>query len=173
MIHVHSGGLKGRKLSGLSGVQTRPTTNRVKEWIFSVLPNQAENRVLDLFAGSGNLGIEALSCGAVFCTFVEKSSAAIRIIKKNVKRCEIAERSQIVRSDVFAFLSRNPEKFDLVFADPPYGAVQLDRLIDKVLPQLSSKGLFVLEESGHSPETTILPKRAKEIGQTKIRIYSA
>ena len=173
MIHVHSGEVKGRKLTSLSGVQTRPTTNRTKEWIFSVLPNLAESRVLDLFAGSGNLGIEALSRGADYCTFVEKTSAAVRTIKENVKRCEIANKSQIIQNDSFAFLSRSTEKFDLIFADPPYGAVQLNHLIDKVLPQLSSKGLFILEESVRSSETTIFPKREKEIGQTKIRIYSA
>lgn len=129
-MRIISGTSKGKKLRPLRGQAIRPTSDRAKESIFNILGKEVEGKhVLDLFAGTGNLGIEALSRGATRAVFVEKAKSAIELIKKNLSHCGFYSRSHIVRGEVeraIRTLHRKGEAFDLIFMDPPYrrGLVQ-------------------------------------------------
>jgi len=124
-VRVISGRYGGRKLHTLIGSQVRPTSDRVKEAIFNIITGRLENAiVMDMFAGTGNLGIEALSRGAQKAVFVEQSQNSLRMIRSNLASLGIApEIYQIITGDAFKVVTRLrgiPERFDLVFVDPPY-----------------------------------------------------
>ena len=128
MMRVITGKARGIKLTAPEGEHTRPTAERVKEAVFSMLQFEIEGRhVLDLFAGSGQLGIEALSRGAAEAVFVDASKEAVAVLKQNLLRTKLALQGEILCTDYEKFLrtSRNRRKFDLIFLDPPYamGAV--------------------------------------------------
>ncbi len=119
-----SGFLKGRKLRALSGYRLRPTSHRVREAIFDLMQLEWETcHVLDLFAGSGALGIEALSRGAKKAVFVERDPAIARLLKENLSRMGLVAMAEVVKADVLRFLRKGPEteRYQIVFADPPYG----------------------------------------------------
>lgn len=120
-MRVISGSAKGRRLKSLPGPGTRPITDRVKTALFDILgPAVAGARVLDLFAGTGSVGIEALSRGAAEAVFVEKDPRAIRVLRENLQGTGLADRARVVRADVFAFLrSEPPHPFDLIYIAPP------------------------------------------------------
>ena len=123
-LRVVSGFLKGRKLKTLSGYRLRPTSQRVKEAIFDLVqPEWDRCDVLDLFAGSGALGIEALSRGAKKAVFVERDPAAARLLRENLSRMGLVAMAKVVRADALRFLRKGPEmeRYQIVFADPPYG----------------------------------------------------
>lgn len=104
-------------------METRPTTDRVKEGLFNVLQFDIEGRrVLDLFAGTGQLGIECLSRGAASAVFVDKRPDAVKLIRENLKLCDLTDRARVVAGDSMEFLKSVREKFDLVLLDPPYQA---------------------------------------------------
>lgn len=121
-MRVITGSAKGVPLLTLPGTElTRPTTDRAKEGVFSALQFAvAERAVLDLFAGSGQLGIECLSRGAGRCTFVEKNNQAVAVIKKNLRATKLEKNATIAVEDVFSFLQKDNQRYDLVFLDPPY-----------------------------------------------------
>ena len=123
-MRIIAGALRGRKLLAPEGVATRPTADRVRETLFSMLASRLGSfedlRVADLFAGSGALGLEALSRGAAFACFVENERPAIEAIRANVEALCLAERSQLLARSALALPAAEP--FDLVFADPPYAA---------------------------------------------------
>ncbi len=121
-MRVISGKYKGHHLVPFSADHIRPTTDRVKESLFNMIQNHLEGaRVLDLFSGTGNLGIEALSRGASSIHFVEKNRKSILILEKNLEKLKVSEPFQIVQKDVLSFLkSYQGEPFDLIFADPPF-----------------------------------------------------
>jgi 16S rRNA (guanine966-N2)-methyltransferase len=170
-IRVTGGELRGRRLHvPRSGV--RPTTGRVREAIFSVLGSVEGARVLDLFAGSGALGIEALSRGAVEAALVDSRPGAAR---RNVDDLDLAERAQVIRADAIRFLSRAEERsFDLVLCDPPYRladrlAADLVHLIPRAL---AAGGRALLESSPERPLDLELPLLAeRSYGDTMIRVY--
>ena len=117
-MRVITGTARGRRLKELPGLATRPTTDKVKESLFNIVQFDIEGRkVLDLFGGTGQLGIEALSRGAEHVTFVDLSKAAAGVIRENVKVCGFSERAQVLQGDALAFLSGCREKFGLVFLD--------------------------------------------------------
>jgi 16S rRNA (guanine(966)-N(2))-methyltransferase RsmD len=122
-MRVISGSAKGKKLKAVPGDTTRPITDRTKEALFSILGKWiVEARVLDLFAGTGAVGIEALSRGAAHVTFVDKSPAATRTIGENLRLTGLAARAHVKRSDVFKFLKQPPvnlQPFDLIYIAPP------------------------------------------------------
>lgn len=145
-MRVITGSARGRKLQSPSGYDTRPTTDKMKETVFNVVQFELEGaRMLDLFAGSGQMGIEALSRGASFCTFVEKNTAAIKLITENIKVCGFQEESEIVKMDVLSFLQMGSKQYDLIFADPPYQFNQAKQVFENVSTLLSPKGLFLYE----------------------------
>lgn len=120
-MRVIAGEAKGRKLLSVPGQATRPITDRVKKSLFDILGGRVVNTFfLDLFAGTGSVGIEALSRGARRAVFVERNRQALRVIVENLKMTGLADRAQVVSSDVFKFLKREfDEKFDIVYIAPP------------------------------------------------------
>ncbi len=132
-MRVITGSARGRRLASPEGLDVRPTSDRVKEAIFSIVQFEIEGRkVLDLFAGSAQLGIEALSRGAEQCVFVEQKNTVAEIVKKNITTVGFTDKSKIVNSDAFSYIKTTSEKFDLAFLDPPYEG----NLIAKALPDL-------------------------------------
>ncbi len=139
-MRIITGLSKGTKLETLDGLDTRPTSERVKESIFSMLQFELENRrVLDLFAGSGQLGLEALSRGAATCTFVEKSLDAMDIVKKNAKKTRLFDKCKILNLDYKDYLRsiRSGDKFDMIFLDPPY----MQKIIPDILETIARKDM--------------------------------
>ena len=152
-LRIISGSLKGRRLAAVRGQQTRPTADRVRESLFSILGQRAsQTAVLDLFAGTGALGLEALSRGATQAVFVDKADQAVAVLQKNIQHCNVQDRTRIIRWDIeknLNCLKIFPQVFGLVFMDPPYG----QRLIKPALRHLSACGcmasgaLLVIETS--------------------------
>ena len=139
-MRVIAGSAKSLPLKTVKGDKTRPTTDRIKETLFNMLnPYLSGCRFLDLFAGSGGIGIEALSRGASFACFVEQSRDAVRCIRENLAFTRLSGRAEVAAKDVFAFLSAaEGQPYDLVFMDPPY-----DHLYEKrALELLSENGLI-------------------------------
>jgi 16S rRNA (guanine966-N2)-methyltransferase len=176
-MRVIAGDLGGRRVVTPRGSGTRPTSERIREALFSILGDIAGLRVLDLFAGSGALGIEALSRGASHTTFVESAPAAISAIERNVDALELRQRSTILRSDVTAAL-RGPlagsDPYDLVFLDPPYAQAGLvGPPLSHALTGLLSPIARVLSESDRrEPLALELPMSLeRRYGDTLIRIY--
>ena len=131
-------------------METRPTTSKVKESLFSIIQFDIEGRrILDLFAGTGQLGIEALSRGAASCVFIDQRRDAVALIRENLKVCDLENRAAVRQGDSMSYL-RSGEKFDIIFADPPYALDGLENLPDKVLSQdiLHPGCYFILEHGG-------------------------
>ena len=132
-MRVISGTSRGRKLREPVGMDIRPTTDMVKESVFNIIQFDIEGRrVLDLFAGTGQMGIEAKSRGAAFVTFVDASQQAIGIVKENVTACKMGEGTETIRTDALAFLERCG-KYDVIFVDPPYDTPLLDEAVKKII----------------------------------------
>lgn len=149
-MRVITGSARGKRLAAPEGSDTRPTPDRVKEGFFSAIQFDIEGRrVLDLFAGSGQLGIEALSRGAQSAVFVDASQGSVNLIKKNLETCGFTEKAKVYRSDYAAFTAMSRESFDLVFLDPPYKAGLLMPAVNAVLPLVSDYGCIICE---HPPE---------------------
>jgi len=155
-MRIIAGKYKGQQLVTAKDHSIRPTTDRIKEYIFEILGNfVVDALVLDLFAGSGNLGLEALSRGAQSATFVDKSQSSLRVLRRNLGKLKVAEPTQVIKKDVLTFLRQNKQPYDLIFADPPY---KWDRYIELLplvfLPEnLTEFGIFVLEsEKAHNIE---------------------
>ena len=121
-MRIITGSAKGRRLIAPEGTDVRPTTERVKEALFSIIQFEIEGRrVLDLFAGTGQLGLEALSRGAAFALFVDQDKRSVEIVKKNVALTGFSAVSEVVQREAVSYLRAAPDRFDLVFMDPPYG----------------------------------------------------
>ena len=149
-MRVITGTARGRRLKELPGLATRPTTDKVKESLFNIVQFDIEGRkVLDLFGGTGQLGIEALSRGAEHVTFVDLSKAAAGVIRENVKVCGFSERAQVLQGDALAFLSGCREKFGLVFLDPPYESGLLEKTLETIaaIDIMAGNGIIVCESA--------------------------
>jgi 16S rRNA (guanine966-N2)-methyltransferase len=148
-LRVISGTAGGLRLKSPKRHALRPTQDRIRQVIFSSLAEAVPGaRVLDLYAGTGSFGIEALSRGAVSATFVEKEKEAVACIRDNLLHCHL--QGDVRPGDVLAFLETKPsERFDLIFADPPYvksrGPLDADPLLAKVIPFLAPEGIFIWE----------------------------
>ena len=143
MMRIITGKSRGVKLLTLEGTNTRPTSERAKEAVFSMLSFDIEGRdILDLYAGSGQMGLEALSRYAASATFVDNSKEAIDIINKNVIKTKLIDGAKVIKSDVNSFLVRARGQYDIVFIDPPYAlravCPALRLLLDKNLLKPSS-----------------------------------
>lgn len=144
-MRVITGIARGRKLSEPKNMDIRPTTDLVKESIFNIVQFDVEGRrCLDLFAGTGQLGIEALSRGAASVTFVDEANEAVKIIKSNLEHCGL--KGEVVRDDAFSFL-KGSGKFDLIFLDPPYDAGYMAPILQKIkeIDILSDGGIIICE----------------------------
>ncbi len=147
-MRVITGSARGRRLKELEGMETRPTTDRVKEGMFSALQFDIEGRrVLDLFAGTGQLGIECLSRGAASAVFVDRRADAVKLIKENLKATELADRARVVSGDSMEYLKSLREKFDIILLDPPYAAGLLEPAIAHItrFDILAPHGIIVAE----------------------------
>lgn len=147
-MRVITGKARGVALKTPDGLLTRPTSDRVKEALFSIIQFDIPGaRVLDLFGGTGQLGIEALSRGATRAVFVDEREDACRLIKENLRRTRLEQDSQVVRSDYLSYLDRCGEGFDIIFLDPPYAEVFLENSL-KIITEidiLHSGGIIVAE----------------------------
>ncbi len=161
-MRVITGSARGCRLETLAGQATRPTAERVKEGLFSAIQFDIPGRrVLDLFAGSGQLGIEALSRGAASCVFVDQSREAVEIIRRNLNAAKLAEKAQVMTTDAGGFLARTADTFDVIFLDPPYGAGLLNNVLEPAAATLADGGILVCE----TDDTEELPP---EIGKVKV-----
>jgi 16S rRNA (guanine(966)-N(2))-methyltransferase RsmD len=173
-MRVSGGKFKGRNLRTLSGLAVRPTADKIKQAIFNILMNDITDAdVLDLFAGSGALGIEALSRGAADGIFVESDEETAKVLKSNLKNLGIDKRIIIGDYDSGCkMLSSEKQMFDLVFADPPYLEITPDDVIKTVTRYglLRKKGLLIIEHKAGQPvetkELTLLKQR--KFGQTEV-----
>ena len=147
-MRVISGKARGVNLKTPAGTATRPTADRVKEAVFSIIQFDLPGAtVLDLFGGTGQLGIEALSRGAKNAVFVDERDDACKLIRENLKRTKLEEEGRIIRSDYSAFLKSTSQKFDIIFLDPPYAEVFLENSLNLItqIDILQSGGIIVAE----------------------------
>lgn len=179
-MRVVGGALRGRKLAAPRGRAVRPTSDRVRESIFDLLGvHFGCGRVLDLYAGTGALGVEALSRGCQSAVFVERSRAAVELIVSNLKNCELTDRGRVVSREVIAFLkSSEPDcAADLVLIDPPYGKGLVPKTLRLIESGgwLAAAGVVVCEtEAGlQLPEQTDALERLKQrvYGDTAISLF--
>lgn len=147
-MRVITGTARGVVLKTPDGDLTRPTTDRVKEALFSIIQFDIPcAKVLDLFGGTGQLGIEALSRGAKHAVFVDHREEACALIRENLKRTKLSEHAAVVKSDYQNYLSRCKEKFDIIFLDPPYAEVFLENALKRIteIDILHSSGIIIAE----------------------------
>ncbi|MBQ5347733.1 MAG: 16S rRNA (guanine(966)-N(2))-methyltransferase RsmD [Ruminococcus sp.] len=175
-MRVITGEARGRKLLTLEGADVRPTTDKVKEAIFSAIQFDIQGRkFLDLFAGSGQMGIEALSRGAESAVFVDSSRKAVDIVRKNLNNTGFYDRAKVLHTDSLSFLNMNSEMFDIVYLDPPYGTGVLQEVLPAVLENVKKTGIIIVE----NPEKEEILQnygdftldRQKHYGKIKISMY--
>ena len=175
-MRVITGSARGMTLKAPEGLSTRPTAEKVKEAVFSALQFEIEGRrVLDLFAGSGQMGIEALSRGAVSAVFVEADKTAARIIKENLQKTRLAPQATVMQTDALAYLRMCGSVFDLAFLDPPYAVGLLQKALAAAEPLIAEGGAVVCEH----PATETLPNavgllradRRYQYGKTAVTVF--
>lgn len=159
-MRIIAGRFRGRRLVAPKGMSTRPTTDRTRESLFNILSNLVDFeglRVLDLFAGTGALGLESISRGAAHALFVDSDSPACAAIRINIEALRIAEKAHILKEDATRLgPPSNKQRYDVVFADPPYGMGFGERVAERLVKSawLKRNGLFVLEEhASQFPQT--------------------
>jgi 16S rRNA (guanine966-N2)-methyltransferase len=177
-VRVIAGSRKGHKLAAPRGLDTRPTSDRVRENIFNLIGPLEGARVLDLFAGSGALGIEALSRGASSAVFVEHDPDALRTIERNLDHVRLTG-ARVVRGDVLRTIAHEATagaKYDLVLVDPPYDMfIEIQPRLARHLPQLlAADGLVVLETDARTePELPLPIRTSRKYGQTRVTLFEA
>ena len=174
-MRVVSGTARGCRLQPVPGMNTRPTTDRVKENVFNLIQDHVRGaQVLDLFAGTGQLGIEALSRGAQHCDFVEHNKTAYNIVCKNAETARVSDRAEVHRTESETFLSHAKKQgYDLIFLDPPYGGRILENALASIetFDILSADGIIICESAAedrfmHGFETV----RERRYGATMITV---
>ena len=177
-MRVITGTARGRRLKELPGRETRPTTDKVKESIFNIIQFDIEGRnTLDLFAGTGQLGIEALSRGAARCAFVDARREAAALVRENLAHCGLADRARVVQGDALAFLTGCREKFGLVFLDPPYASGLLEQSLELLaeIDIVAGNGIIVCESGAEAslPELSDPYEKGREYryGKIKLTLY--
>lgn len=153
-MRVISGSARGKKLLCAEGLDVRPTLDRVKESIFNMIAfDLPEKNVLDLFSGSGALGIEALSRGAKSCTFIDKSAQSVNITKKNLEATHLLDSASVFSCDSIDFLKNTDKKFDIIFIDPPYESDLYEKSLNAIKESgiLADDGFIVLEYDATTP----------------------
>ncbi len=175
-MRVITGSAKGRRLKTLPGLEVRPTIEGVKEAIFSIVQFEIEGAiVLDMFAGSGQLGIEALSRGAKKVYFVDNSAESVKVIRDNLKHTRLEENAVVSNTANNAFLRSTRETFDIAILDPPYNKGLIEKCMPALVYSMSDDGIIACETS----KNEILPQnfgdfsvyRERIYGKTKITLY--
>ena len=175
-MRVITGSVRGKRLVTPDGRDVRPTPERVKEGLFSALQFDIEGRrVLDLFAGSGQLSIEALSRGAKSAVLVDNSAQSLKAIRANLESCGFTENAKVVQSDYKTFCAMSRDVFDIAFLDPPYNEGLLMPAIKSVLPLMSDFGIVVCE---HPIDVKLEPQiggfevyRTYRYGKVMVTVY--
>lgn len=181
MIRIQTGEDRGKELKMPKTPSIRPSTNKVREALVDILRSKnliLGARVLDIYAGTGAVGFELLSNGAVSVTFVERSQTGIKTIKENAQKLKKTEAVKIIKEDAakaLEKLSSSNEKFDLIYADPPYNITdkEISELEDLIYDLLNENGVFILE---HSSKLTYTPRKftvltQKKYGDTMLSFY--
>ena len=177
-MRVITGSARGAKLKTLEGLATRPTSDRVKEAIFNIIQFDIEGRrVLDLFGGSGQLAIEALSRGAEYAVLVDQSAEAVKVMKDNLKKVKFDQKASVFQMDYLRYLSTAREKFDIIFLDPPYAEKSLENALQKISEiDILSEGGIICER----PKEKVLPPQVGSLlcskdycyGKTAVNLYT-
>lgn len=169
-MRIITGQYRGRKLESPVGNDVRPTTDKVKEAIFNLLMLEVQDSIcVDLFAGSGSLGLEALSRGATRCYFCDNSRSSINLIKENIKKCKAEGESVVIAGDYSKALSRLEEKIDIFLLDPPYREGMYEKCLSQIDSQnLLSDGGTIIAEHG---SRDILPEHIGQLEKIKVRKY--
>lgn len=177
-MRVITGTARGRKLKELPGLATRPTTDRVKESIFNIVQFDIEGRrVLDLFAGTGQLGIEALSRGAREAVFIDQRNEAVKVIKENLQLTHLSDFGRVICGDAVSYLTHCGEKFDLIFLDPPYESALLESSLKNIakFDNLNPGGIIVCERKAAAEAYLLQPpylhRKDYKYGSTVISVY--
>lgn len=147
-MRVITGEARGRKLVTLEGEDVRPTTDRVKEGMFNIIQFDLEGaNVIDLFAGSGQLGIEALSRGAKRCTFVDSANRSIEVVKQNLKTVGFEKRASVFCGDSKMYIGLSKDNFDIALLDPPYNKNIIDAVLPSVAEKMTDYGVIICESA--------------------------
>ncbi len=174
MREVRAGTRKSKCPRASMGYRLRPTTARVRDWIFSVVDVQGKDVVIDIFAGTGALGIEALRRGAGAVTFVDSDLLAVRGIRESLGQAGAWERCKVLRRDALRFLGAlSSDTVDIVLADPPYGYARAGALVSEAVRVLKRDGRFVMERpsGGNLPESEdVVVVREKRFGGTTVTV---
>lgn len=178
-MRVITGSARGAKLRTLEGLSTRPTSDRVKEAIFNIIQFDIEGRrVLDLFGGSGQLAIEALSRGAAYAVLVDQNPQAVSVIKENLKKTKLDQKASVFQSDYLRFLSTTRDRFDIIFLDPPYAENFIENALRKIseIDILTEGGIIVCEQSRERslPATVgdLICSKDYCYGKTAVNLYT-
>jgi 16S rRNA (guanine966-N2)-methyltransferase len=174
-VRIVAGSARGARIFAPKGRDTRPTSDRVREAAFSILGSVDGLTVLDLFAGTGALGLEALSRGAASATFVESDPPALEAIERNLAKLEL-KGARVVRSDAVKYLARTAELYDVVFLDPPYKMVESLRMpLAEHLPRVLAEGALVVFETaaGLQPELPLPVHSTRRHGSTQLTVFEA
>ena len=177
-MRVITGSARGVRLKTPDGLKTRPTADRVKEALFSVIQFEVQGaRFLDLFAGTGQMGIEALSRGAKSAVFVDEWKNACNLVRENLQLTKLAEKAKVVNLDYLSYLKTCRETFDIVFLDPPYAEIFLENALNKIseIDILSDRGIIICERSADKQLDLEIPglKRCKDYkyGNTWVTVF--
>ena len=177
-MRVITGSARGVRLKTPDGLKTRPTADRVKEAVFSVIQFDIPGaRFLDLFAGTGQMGIEALSRGAKSAVFVDEWKTACALVRENLKLTRLADQAKVINLDYLSYLKTCKETFDIVFLDPPYAEIFLENALNKIseIDILSDRGIIICERPAEKQLDLEIPglQRTKDYkyGQTWITIF--
>ena len=179
-MRVIAGTARSVPLLSRDGLDTRPTTDRVKEAIFNIIQFDIEGRqLLDLFGGSGQMAIEALSRGAAGAVIVDQSKDSISIIRQNLQKTKLTEKAEVVCADYMEYLNRCKKRFDLIFLDPPYREKFLENALNRIseIDILKSGGIIVCERPAEKalPDAYAAFRRVRDYryGKTGITVYRA
>jgi 16S rRNA (guanine966-N2)-methyltransferase len=178
-MRIIAGTLKGRTLRGPTAAGVRPTSDRLRETIFNIVrADVAGARVLDAFAGTGAMGLEALSRGAASAAFVDRDPRALAVVRQNVDACGVADACAIIRDDFIGLAARHRDLggYTLALLDPPYDYRDLDAVLDETSRLLAPGGLVVLEYSRRRPtpsSTTLTSRRVVVAGDSALAFYDA
>ena len=175
-MRVITGSARGMVLRTLEGNDVRPTTDKVKEALFSAIQFEIEGRrILDLFAGSGQLGIEALSRGAESAVFVDADKNAVKIVKENLAKTKLDFKATVAQTDSIAFITMTDRIFDIAFVDPPYETGLLQKALSKVGEHIAEGGLVVCEypfgEELEDAYGDLVRQKEYKYGKTAVTVY--
>ena len=177
-MRIITGSAKGTKLKTPKGLAVRPTGDRVKESLFNILGSRVvDARVLDLFAGTGNLGLEAASRGANHVTFVEQSLTSISLIRNNAILTKLADKLSIRKGNVLSVITQINEQFNLIFCDPPYNQSFVSQVLLRIdtINILADEGILIIEHSQHEAVDAALIRlqliRSEKFGETCISFW--